>query len=158
MQCRICIENHSSNRIVLITLFLILSLSCNDSKRPTVANNQKKAKENVLIQIKDQEKLWYFIEDKNALPVLTIDSITAVDSLKVSPASYHQLKESLRWKKAYPVEDFLKLRAYVMDLGNFFVLTIDSITAVDSLKAHPQAYSDLKDNIQDCNKVFDYNK
>jgi|GEM_PF-3804892 hypothetical protein len=142
--------------------YLLLSLilgtlynSCQFPKTSQVTKISEKIEKEFHIPEKDQEKLWSFIKNREAYPFLAIDSITAVDSLKVLPESYHFIKESLRWKKKYPAEDFLQLRSYVRSIGHLRILTIDSITAVDSLKVAPEAFSDIKENILDCNRVFD---
>lgn len=107
----------------------------------------------------DQEKLFHFVKNTQKGPLLTIDSLVAVDSLKVLPSSYHLFLESLRWKKKYPIEDFLKIREYVRKSAhNRLFIAIDSVTAVDQLKINPCAYRDLNSNLQDCNKVTIYNE
>lgn len=57
-------------------------------------------------------------------------------------------------EKKYPPGDIFLLKRFVKLQGHFFSISIDSITAVDSLKVSPRAYIDLIENIEDCNRVW----
>lgn len=105
------------------------------------------------IDVESFNILGKYIQERDGYPVLTIDSVEAVNKLQVDPATYRAVKEGLRWKKGYPAQDFLRLRTFVVEKDNRWVIGIDSITAVDSLKVDPRAYKDLKENIRECNRV-----
>lgn len=143
-----------------ITLFLIgwlVSFWMNPASEWKETRKNQEGQDSLnYIYLQDREKLSHFLKKQEGLTVLAIDSTTAVDSLKVAPWSYHDLKEILRWKKNYPVQDFLKLRESVQNINNRLILIVDSTTAVNCLKLHPQAYSDLKANLEDCNQVTAY--
>lgn len=95
-----------------------------------------------------EEILKDFIEEINGMPRLTLDSVLAVDHLKISPQIYYRVKESIRWKKNYPPQDIYRLAAWITeDKHNRWILQIDSVKAIRELKIDPSAYRDLKSNL-----------
>ena len=79
-----------------ITLFLIgwlVSFWMNPASEWKETRKNQEGQDSLnYIYLQDREKLSHFLKKQEGLTVLAIDSTTAVDSLKVAPWSYHDLK------------------------------------------------------------------